>query len=75
MIGRPDMLALTAERLFTPIDDLPRPLVLIEHGRIVDVAAGLSALFRCRRGMWTCPEPFSRPGSSTSTFTAQPDTT
>jgi N-acetylglucosamine-6-phosphate deacetylase len=33
------MLALTAERLLTPIDDLPRPLVLIEHGRIVDVAS------------------------------------
>jgi N-acetylglucosamine-6-phosphate deacetylase len=39
MIGRPDMLALTAERLLTPIDDLPRPLVLIEHGRIVDITS------------------------------------
>jgi len=32
------MLALTADRIFTPIDDLPGPLVLIEDGRIVDVA-------------------------------------
>ncbi len=31
------MLALTADRLFTPIEDLAHPLVLIENGHIVEV--------------------------------------
>jgi N-acetylglucosamine-6-phosphate deacetylase len=33
------MLALTAERLFTPLDEIVAPLVLIEDGRIVEVTA------------------------------------
>jgi len=37
MVARPDMLALTADRLFTPIEDLAHPLVLIENGHIVEV--------------------------------------
>ncbi len=33
------MLALTADRLFTPLEEIANPLILIEDSRIVDVAA------------------------------------
>src|ERR1700737_968155 len=36
------MLAFTAGRLLTPTDSIEHPLVLVEHGRVVDISAQTS---------------------------------
>src|SRR6266849_4428664 len=46
------MLAFTAGRLFTPTDSIEHPLVLVEHGRVVDISARSSR--QVPAGVSTC---------------------
>jgi len=65
----------TASRLYTPVEEIQRPLLVVEDGRITEISSGLGTPAPADASLVDFGEAVSRRDLSTFTFTAAPGST